>query len=100
MLLNDSVLNLLGLASRARKLATGETVVHKIRKKSCTLVLICEDASEATKKMLIDKCTFYQIDYLLVENSELLSKAIGKSNRKYIAILDEGFAKGIKKKLG
>jgi Ribosomal protein HS6-type (S12/L30/L7a) len=100
MQLTNQTLSLIGLASRARKIESGSEVINLIRKRKCYLILICNDASEPTKKKLIDKCTYYSIEYLLVDDSELLSKAIGKSNRKALAVTEQGFANGIKKKLG
>jgi len=100
MLLNNQTLNYLGLAMKAGKVKTGESVIDSIRKKKAYLVIICNDASEASKKTIIDKCSYYSVEYVLVDDSDLLSKAIGKSNRKAVSIMDKGFAIGIKKKLG
>ena len=79
-MLNKQVASLLGLAMRARKLAT--------------------DASDNTKKKYIDKCTYYHVDYYVAGTSEELSNSVGKINRMVIAVLDAGFAKSMKSKLG
>ena len=53
----NNFLSLLGLASRARKIVTGETLIKKIRTNAIYLVIIASDASDNTKKKFIDKCT-------------------------------------------
>ncbi|MBR3841389.1 MAG: ribosomal L7Ae/L30e/S12e/Gadd45 family protein [Erysipelotrichales bacterium] len=92
----NNVVNLIGLATRARKIVTGEMVLNAIRNHSAKLVVIAEDASDNTKKKLIDKCTFYNVEYVFIESSAILSHAIGKNNRMAIAINDLGFAEKIK----
>lgn len=47
----DRILNLLGLAMRARKLVTGEElVINEVRRGKVRLVILSEDASLNTKK--------------------------------------------------
>ena len=50
----NNVVNLIGLAARARKIVTGEMVLNAIRNHSAKLVVIADDASDNTKKKLID----------------------------------------------
>ena len=91
----NNFLNTLGLASRARKIVTGETLINKIRSNGVYFVVIASDASDNSKKKITDKCTSYNVDYI----SEL-SKAIGKNNRVALGITDRGFAKNLKEKIG
>ena len=86
------MMQLLGLAARARKLATGEQVLANIRSKQAKLVIIAQDASANTKKKYQDKCSFYEVPYCFAESSVDLSHAIGQSNRMVVAVLDSGFA--------
>ncbi len=87
----SDIYQVLGLATRARQVVTGDTAMENIRKKKAKLVIIANDASERTKKVVTDKCKFYQVPYMFVEKSLNLSIAIGKPNRMFVAILDEGF---------
>lgn len=100
MLLNKDAANLLGLATRARKVQTGSSVIDAVRKNTAKLILICSDASAGTIKQITDKCQYYNVEYIMIEDSEKLSSAMGKQNRKVCVILDVGFAKKIKEKLG
>lgn len=95
----NSWLNSLSLAMKAKKVASGDQVLSAIRNNSAKLVLIASDASDNTKKRYSDKSKYYQVDYLIVDNCSKLSHAIGKHQRMYLAILDEGFAKVIKNKI-
>lgn len=90
-------LNLLGLAYRAQKCSTGEeTIVRDIQKKRARLVLLASDIGPQTNKKITNKCKTYDIPFVVVDNREIISQAIGKSQRVAIAILDEGFAKKFK----
>ena len=90
--MTDKAIQLLGLALRARKISSGEMVLSSIRSKQASLVIIAEDASENTKKKYVDKCTFYEIPYVWIESSTILSRAIGQNNRMAVAVNDAGFA--------
>lgn len=95
-------LNLIGLAFRAGKCSVGEdAILRDIRSQKAKLVLLAADIGDQTKKKLTDKCTYYQIPFIIVdEDRETLSNAIGKSHRVAIAILEAGFAKKIKSYFG
>lgn len=87
-------MSLLGLANRARKITSGEELaVKEIRYGKAKLILLSSDASHNTAKKITDKCKSYKVPCKLVENRELLGKAIGKDERVVVAVLDDGFAK-------
>ena len=93
----DSILSLLGLIYRAKKMLLGESVLEKINE--VTYLFIANDASDKTKERYLKKCSFYSIPYCLDYNCMELSRAIGKDNVKIIGISDAGFTKSIIKKL-
>lgn len=99
-MMTNSVYNLLGLASRARKIVTGETIIAKLRSRDISLVIVASDASDNTKKKISDKCTYYNVEYIIDGTIDELSNAIGKSNRVAVGIADRGFAKKIREKVG
>lgn len=98
--MKGNYLNLLGLAARAGKCSTGEEIMKDIRKKRAKLVLIANDAGPQTRKKITDKCKTYEVPYLIADDRETLSHAIGRLERVAIAILDAGFATSIKSLLG
>ena len=98
-MMNKKYLNLLGLANVAKGIVSGETLIKSIA--ATKLVVIANDASANTKKKITDKCHFYHVDYFIVdENIETISKAVGKNNRVALGIINQGFAKKIKELIG
>ncbi|MBU9714512.1 YlxQ family RNA-binding protein [Evansella tamaricis] len=94
---NSQWLNMLGLVYRARKMVTGEELVVKaIQKNHVSLVLISEDASDNTKKKVLNKCDYYNIPCFVKGDRTSLGRAIGKSERVVLGIEDSGFAAKIR----
>ncbi|MRX70633.1 YlxQ family RNA-binding protein [Bacillus lacus] len=90
---NQPWFSLLGLANRARKVVSGEELVIKeVRQSRAKLVILSEDASDNTAKKVTDKCHFYQVPLVKVEDRYTLGQAIGKDARVTVAIVDQGFA--------
>lgn len=96
----NSYLNTLGLAARARKVVTGETLITKIRSNEIEFVIVAHDASDNSKKKITDKCKSYNVDYVIAGTISELSNAIGKKNRVAVGIQDAGFTKILKEKIG
>lgn len=95
----QKVLNLLGLATRAGKLISGEDLTLKeIRLEQAKIVFIANDASENTRKKISDKCQYYKIPYTIQYSRAEISQAIGKE-RTIVCLTDAGFAKKIRELL-
>lgn len=89
----DKFFSTLGLAQRAGKIASGEdAVLEALRTSKAHLTIIAGDASDRTKKMFRDKSHTYGVPMLVVSDRSLLGKALGKSERVVLAVLDAGFA--------
>ena len=96
-----SYLNMVGLAIRAGKCSLGEeTILKDIRSGRAKLVLLASDIGPQTKKKLTDKCNYYEVPCMMVDDRDTLSQAIGKTHRVAVAILDAGFAAKIRSLLG
>ncbi len=96
----NKVLSLLGIAMRGRNLVSGEfQTLEAIKKGSAMLVIIAEDASDNTKKLFTDKCTFYEVPVIKFGTKEALGRAIGKDLRSSIGVCDAGLADAIIKQL-
>ena len=96
--MENKVLSMLGLATRARKLVSGEFSVEKaVKEGKAVLVLVAEDASNNTKKLFTNMCAYYQVPMYVISNKESLGHAMGKEIRASIAILETGFANAIMK---
>ena len=96
----NKIFSLLGLATRAGRLASGEFLTEKsVREGSAQLVLVGTDASANTKKNFRNLCEFYRVPYFEYGTKEELGHAIGKEMRASLAVTDEGFAKNLQKHL-
>ena len=88
------------LATKAGKVASGEFSVEKmVKSNKAYLVIVADDASDNTKKMFTNMCTFYKVPIYFYGNKELLGNAMGKETRASLALLDEGFSKAIVNKI-
>lgn len=89
----SKALSLMGLAVRGRNLTSGEDqVLDAIRSGKAFLVVVAKDASDNTKKLFNDKCTYYEIPVRIWGTREQLGHAIGKEMRASIAVTEKGFA--------
>ncbi|MHA6258749.1 YlxQ family RNA-binding protein [Sporosarcina sp. CAU 1771] len=87
------IFQLLGIATSARMMITGEELsIREVRNGKAHLVIISEDASENTMKKITDKCTFFNVERHVFGSREDLGHAIGKESRVVLAITDAGFA--------
>lgn len=94
------LLSLIGLATKAGRIASGEFQTEAaVKDGTAQLVLVAEDASDNTKKLFRDKCSFYRIPFCVIGSKEELGAATGKEYRASIAILDEGFANAVQKRI-
>ena len=94
------VLNLIGLATKAGKTASGEFSTEKaVKAGKASLVIVSEEASDNTKKMFTNMCTYYKVPLLVFGEKEELDRAMGKEMRASLAVLDEGFAKAVGKQM-
>ena len=97
---NNKVLSLLGLATKAGKVASGEFSTEKsVKTGKGFLVLVADDASQNTKKKFQNMCDFYEVPIYFIANKEELGRFCGKEFRASIAVQDENFAKAMLKEL-
>lgn len=94
------ILSMLGMAMRARKVVSGEFATENaIKSFQACMVIVAEDASNNTKKLFRDKCSFYEVPYIEFGTKEKLGHAIGKDYRASLALVEEGFADAVSKLL-
>lgn len=96
----NKIYSMLGLATKAGKVASGEFATDKsVKCGKAWLVIVSEDASDNTKKMFSNMCEFYGVPRYFYGTKEELGHAIGKAMRSSLAITDENFAKSLIKHL-
>lgn len=90
----DQIINFLGLAMRAGKVKTGESVIlNDLKKNKLKFVIVASDASENTTKVIKNKCDSNRVPMRIFASRVELGQALGKSERVNIGITDQGFAK-------
>ena len=81
-------LSLLGLATKAGKIASGEFQTEAaVKDGTAKLVLVASDASDNTKKLFHDKCSYYGVPVYVYGSKETLGAAIGKEYRASILLM-------------
>ena len=96
----NKILSLLGLSMRGRNLASGEfQTLEAIKMGNAFMVIVARDASDNTKKLFHDKCSFYEVPVYEYGSKEELGRAIGKDLRSSLAVCDEGLANAVIKQL-
>ena len=91
---NNKVLSLLGLATKAGKVASGEFSTEKsVKTGKGFLVLVADDASQNTRKKFQNMCDFYEVPIYFIANKEELGRFCGKEFRASLAVQDETLQK-------
>ena len=92
------VLSMISMATNAGKTASGEFCTEReFKSGGAALVIVAGDASDNTKKKFKNMCDYYHVPICFYRDKDTLGHAMGKEFRASLAILDEGFAKGIRK---
>ena len=96
----NRIYSMLGLATKAGKIVSGEFMTEKaVKSGTACLVIVSEEASDNTKKMFTNMCRFYEVPLHIFGTKEDLGASMGKEFRASAAVIDPGFAKAIQEKL-
>lgn len=96
----DRIFSMIGMAMKAGKVVSGEFATEKaVKTGKAFLVVVSAAASDNTKKMFRNMCSFYGVPMYTYGSKEDLGHSMGKEFRASLAVTDEGFAKSIKKRL-
>ncbi|MDF2512803.1 MAG: hypothetical protein K0S04_2669 [Herbinix sp.] len=99
-LVEKKVYNLIGLATKSRNLVSGEFMTEKaVKEHKAALVVVAGDASDNTKKMFTNMCTYYNVPIYFFGVKDDLGHAMGKEFRASLAVFDKGLADAIEKQL-
>ena len=93
---NKRLLSLVGLATRARQVVSGEFSTEKsVKSGKSHLVIVSEEASDNTKKKFTNMCTYYKVPIYLFGTKDELGHAMGQEFRASLSVEDAGFAKSM-----
>ena len=92
----DKIYSLLGLATRAGKIVSGDdSTLLELKRGNVKLVILAQDSSDNTKKLFKDKSSYRNINYVYFSNKLQLGYAIGKAPRAVLGVKDINFANKI-----
>ncbi|MDD6309308.1 MAG: ribosomal L7Ae/L30e/S12e/Gadd45 family protein [Clostridia bacterium] len=92
---------MIGLSVKAGKVVFGsEQAVMLLRTGRLPLIIIAEDASERTKKLIRDKSASFNGKWIAYGTVEALSRTTGKNRVAVLGIRDKGLAEAILKIYG
>ena len=98
--MNNKVLSMISLATKARKTVSGEFSVEKaVKEKKAKLVIVAKDSSMRTMKTYRDMCEYYKVPLYFYGTKQELGHYTGNEFRASVAILDEGFRDTLMKQL-
>ena len=98
MMTELKIKNLLGLAQRARHLVSGSFQVNEaLQNEKVKMLIVTKDASERMVQEFEKISTEKNIPLLRLLTKESLGQCLGKDFRAVAAVLEEGFAKSIRR---
>jgi ribosomal protein L7Ae-like RNA K-turn-binding protein len=99
-LIQNKALSLLGIATKAGKIDTGEFSTEKaVKEGKSSLVIVASDASDNTKKKFSNMCNYYQVTIRVFSDKVSLGNACGKEFRASLSVNDSGLAKAVVKQI-
>lgn len=92
----DSILGLIGIATKARMTVSGAEICEKsIKAGTPKLVIIAQDVTDNTKIPIERLCEHRQIKCIIFATKDELGQYTGKPSRAVVAIMDDGLANRI-----
>ena len=78
----NKVLSLIGLSMKAGKIASGEFATEKaVKTGKAYLVVVAAGASDNTRKMFTNMCTYYKVPIYFFGKKSEIGHAMGKEMR-------------------
>jgi ribosomal protein L7Ae-like RNA K-turn-binding protein len=91
--MQNKIYSMIGLATKAGKVVSGSDACERLIKKDKALVVIVSiDASDNTKKMFNDMCTYRKVPIRYYGDKDSIGRFSGKETRTVLAINDKNFA--------
>lgn len=96
----EKITNLLSMAQRAGKCASGQLAVEKaMGSRKVVLMLVASDAAETTKEEYMRLAANKNIPYFEVLDRVTLGHCLGKEYRSVAVLLDKGFGNAMAKRI-
>ena len=92
--MEDKLHSMMGLATRAGKLAHGDSAVQEaVLKGRARLVIIAGNCGESTAEKIRRLCEEKNVLCTVFSDKESIGKAVGRDEKAVVAFTEEGFAK-------
>ncbi len=99
-MVEDKILSLVGIATRAGKTVSGTGACElSLKSGQAKLVLISQDTGINTVKHFTDMAKYRNIPVFVLNDNGLLGSKIGHPERKTLCITDDGFARAVIKQI-
>ena len=99
-MLKNRLFSNISLAQKAGKVASGEYATEMaVKSGKAYMVIVAEDASDNTKKKMMNMTQYYAVPIHMIGTKEELGHYIGKEYRSMLAVLDAGFASSFEKQI-
>jgi ribosomal protein L7Ae-like RNA K-turn-binding protein len=96
VIMDRQIVSLISICKKAGFLQTGAFTCEKVvRAGKASLVIVCTDASENTRKKFSQKAFYYGVPYKEMLTMEELSRAIGAEQRSVAVITDSNLSERI-----
>ena len=96
----NKALNTIGIAKCANKVSYGETLLKDIKNHHISIVVICNDTSDNSKKKIMDKCNYYKCEYVVAFNQEEVKRVLSRDDVvSAVGIKDSNLASKLKENL-
>ena len=95
-LLQQRILNLIGMARKSRSLVSGSnTVLQELGRSDARLLIVAIDAAAGTADKIVQKAQGHNVPWVRMFDKEILGRAVGRDERSHIVITDVAFAKNL-----
>lgn len=96
MLLQQRILNLLGMARKSGVLVSGSNaVLQELGRPDARLLIVARDAAIGTAEKIMFKAQGYAVPCVRMFTKEQLGRAVGREERSHLIVTDEAFARNL-----
>lgn len=95
-LLQQRILNLIGMARKSRSLVSGSnTVLQELGRPDARLLIVATDAAAGTADKIVQKAQGHSVPWARMFDKGILGRAVGRDERSHIVITDVAFARNL-----
>ena len=94
--LQTRILNLIGMARKARSVVSGSnSVLQELGKPSAFFLMVATDAAEGTADKILNRAKGNEVPFVKMFNKQTLGSAVGRDERSHLVLTNKQFAKNL-----